>query len=149
MRPLTLASLCLLAVATSAAAQDTDLRSYDGYCYVRSKQAKTTGTVIGVVTGGLIGSQISKNERGLGAVAGAAIGGVIGNKVARNGGKCWHDEYYSYQGHYYDPQPAPKGYTVVFYKDRPAPDLYKAVYYDPDHHTTPPPYAYNDTWHKN
>jgi len=128
-------------------AQDTDLRQYDGYCYAKKHEAQRNGTIIGTVVGGLVGSQISKNERGLGAVAGAVIGGVAGNKIGKNSTvKCYKGEYYSYQGAYYDPAPAPKGYTVVFYKERPAPDVFKTVYYDTYRHTTPPPYAYGEAW---
>jgi hypothetical protein len=130
-----------------ASAQETDLRGYDGYCYSKTQEAKRNGTIIGVVTGGLIGSQISKNERGLGAAAGAVIGGVVGNKIGKNSTvKCYKGEYYSYQGAYYDPAPAPKGYTVVFYKERPSPDVFKTVYYDTYRHTAPPPYSYNQAW---
>jgi uncharacterized protein YcfJ len=42
----------------------------------------TTGTVAGAVLGGLLGSQVSKNERTLGTVAGAALGAWAGNQLA-------------------------------------------------------------------
>ena len=129
-----------------ASAQDRDLRSYDGYCYAKKKDAQTNGTVIGAVIGGLVGSQISKNERGLGTVGGAVVGGVIGNNVGKSSVKCYNGEYYSYQGAYYDPAPPPSGYTVVYYKERPPQDRYQHVYYDRYRHTTPPPYAYGDAW---
>jgi hypothetical protein len=135
-----------LAIPAMASAQDRDLRGYDGYCYAKKKDAQTNGTVIGAVLGGLVGSQISKNERGLGTVGGAVVGGVIGNNVGKKSVKCYNGEYYSYQGAYYDPAPAPSGYSVVYYKDRPSNDRYERVYYDRYRHTTPPPYAYGDAW---
>jgi hypothetical protein len=135
-----------MAVPAIASAQDRDLRGYDGYCYAKQKEAKTNGTVIGAVIGGLVGSQISKNERGLGTVGGAVVGGVIGNNVGKSSVKCYNGEYYSYQGSYYDPAPAPSGYSVVYYKERPSQDRYQHVYYDRYHHTTPPPYAYGNAW---
>lgn len=135
-----------MAIPVMALAQDRDLRGYDGYCYARKKEAQTNGTVIGAVLGGLVGSQISKNERGLGTVGGAVVGGVIGNNVGKKSVKCYNGEYYSYQGSYYDPAPPPSGYSVVYYKDRPSNDRYERVYYDRYRHTTPPPYAYGDAW---
>ena len=129
-----------------ASAQDRDLRGYDGYCYAKKKDAQTNGTVIGAVLGGLVGSQISKNERGLGAVGGAVVGGVIGNNVGKKSVKCYNGEYYSYQGSYYDPAPPPSGYTVMYYKERPPQDRYQNVYYDRYRHTSPPPYKYGDAW---
>ena len=129
-----------------ASAQDRDLRGYDGYCYAKKKEAQTNGTIIGAVIGGLVGSQISKNERGLGTVGGAVVGGVIGNNVGKSSVKCYNGEYYSYQGAYYDPAPPPPGYTVVYYKERPPQDRYQHVYYDRYRHTAPPPYAYGDAW---
>ena len=135
-----------MAIPAMASAQDRDLRGYDGYCYARKKEAQTNGTVIGAVLGGLVGSQISKNERGLGTVGGAVVGGVIGNNVGKKSVKCYNGEYYSYQGSYYDPAPPPSGYSVVYYKDRPSNDRYERVYYDRYRHTTPPPYAYGDAW---
>ena len=56
-------------------------------CEVTKENSAKTGAVIGVVAGGLLGSQISKNERGLGAIGGAVIGGLLGNKLGRDQGK--------------------------------------------------------------
>jgi len=139
--------LTLVAVAPSLAfAQDQDLRNYDGYCYAKSAQAQKNGTIIGAVLGGLIGSQASKHERGLGALGGAVIGGAIGSSAGKSSVRCYNGEYYSYQGSYYDPAPPPSGYAVVYYKSRPPQDSYSNVYYDRYHHTSPPPYGYNDAW---
>jgi hypothetical protein len=135
-----------LILPNMAAAQDRDLRGYDGYCYARKAEAKRNGTVIGAVLGGLIGSQISKNERGLGAVGGAVIGGVIGNSAGKSSVNCYEGNYYAYQGHYYDPAPPPSGYTVVYFKSRPPQRYYKHVYYDRYRHAGPPPWNYNDAW---
>jgi len=137
------AGLVLPAVAS---AQDRDLRGYDGYCYAKKKDAQRNGTVIGAVLGGLIGSQISKNERGLGAVGGAVVGGVIGNSAGKDSVQCYKGEYYAYQGSYYDPPRPPAGYTVVYYKNRPPASHYREVYYNRDHRRGPPPYNYNDAW---
>jgi hypothetical protein len=129
-----------------AQAQGRDVRSYDGYCYMKQADAKRNGAIIGAVTGGLIGSQVSKHERGLGAIAGAVIGGAIGSNAGKNSAKCYNGEYYSYQGKYYDPPSAPSGYVPVFYEQRPPERLYSHVYYDRDHHDGPPPYGYGNAW---
>lgn len=42
------------------------------------------GAAIGAVLGGLVGSQVSKNERALGAVAGAGLGAAAGSYVGCN-----------------------------------------------------------------
>ncbi len=56
-------------------------------CKYQEKSSSKKGTVIGAIAGGIIGSQVSKNERGLGTVGGAVIGGAIGSKVGKNHGK--------------------------------------------------------------
>ena len=137
----------LLVTPLVAAAQDNDLRGYDGFCYAKKREAQRNGTVIGAVIGGLIGSQVSKNERGLGTVGGAVIGGVIGNNAGKSSVKCYNGEYYSYQGAYYDPAPPPSGYTVVYYRQRPPQTYYSQVYYDRYHHERPGPWSYQDAWH--
>ncbi|ESQ86296.1 hypothetical protein AEAC466_03605 [Asticcacaulis sp. AC466] len=121
--------------------------NYDGYCYAK-KGSKTTGTVVGAVAGGALGSQISKNERGLGTVAGAVLGGVIGNKVAGANEKCLNGEYYSYQSGYYSPLAAPDGYDVIYFKDRPDTKMYDVVYYD-TRRSTSPRYANNNNGYNN
>ncbi len=115
--------------------------TYDGYCYARKDQAKTTGTVVGAVAGGVLGSQVSKNERGLGTVIGAIAGGAIGRSIAADGVKCLNGEYYSYQSGYYDPAPAPEGYQPVYYRSRPSSQTYSTVYYDTQRHTSSQTYA--------
>lgn len=136
-------SLVLPAVAS---AQVRDVRGYDGYCYAKKKDAQRNGTVIGAVIGGLIGSQVSKHERGLGTVGGAVIGGVIGNNAGKSSVQCYNGEYYAYQGRYYDPPRPPAGYTVMYFQHRPPNSYYRNVYYDRSRHSGPPPWNYNDAW---
>lgn len=121
-----------------------DVRSYDGYCYVKQQDAKRNGLIVGAVAGGLLGSQVSKNERGLGAVIGAVAGGALGQHIGQSSVKCYNGEYYAYQGRYYDPPAGPSGYVPVFYEQRPPERMYSNVYYDRDRHAGPPPYAYSD-----
>ncbi len=138
-----IAALTLAAGAPMAAqAQSTQ---YDGYCYAKQGDAKTTGTVVGAIAGGLLGSQISKNERGLGAVGGAVAGGAIGRQIGKSSVKCYNGEYYSYQTGQYTPAAAPDGYQVVYYNQRPDSSAYSRTYYDPDRRSTSPSdrYAYN------
>ena len=40
-------------------------------CEVTKSNSAKTGAILGVIAGGLLGSQVSKNERGLGAVGGS------------------------------------------------------------------------------
>jgi uncharacterized protein YcfJ len=132
-----MAAASLLAAAPLAAhAQDS---TYNGYCYAKKDKAKTTGTVIGAIVGGLAGSQISKNERGLGAVGGAVVGGAVGRGIGASSVKCMNGDYYSYQQGSYQPAPAPDGYQVVYYKDQPPTSAYSHIYYNRDRS-----YAYNN-----
>lgn len=142
MKTLTAAGAIGLAVAAGAPMAVQAQSQYDGYCYVK-KGSNTTGTVVGAVAGGALGSQVSKNEKGLGTVAGAVLGGVIGNKVAKSNDKCLNGEYYSYQSGSYTPAYAPDGYDVVYYKSRPDSKMYDVVYYDTQRHTRPG-YGYNN-----
>lgn len=139
--------LGLAMIASSVAAQSYDVRQYDGYCYIRKQDAKREGAVTGAIIGGLIGSQASKHERGLGTIAGAIIGGVVGGNIGRSSVRCYNDEYYAYQGHYYEPSAAPSGYIVMYYRSRPGRDHYSHVYYDRQHHEAPGPWAYGNAWH--
>ncbi len=136
-----------IALPGLAQAQGREVRNSDGYCYMKQQDAKRNGAIIGAVAGGVLGSQVSKNERGLGTVLGAVIGGAIGSNAGKSSVKCYNGEYYSYQGHYYDPPAGPSGYVPVFYEQRPSETMYSHVYYDRDRHSGPPPYGYGDTWH--
>ena len=127
------AALALVSAAPAAHAQ-----SYDGYCYAKKKADATTGTIVGAIIGGAIGSQVSKHERGLGTVGGAVVGGAVGHEVGKDSAKCLNGAYYSYQNSgYYAPPPPPEGYQVVYYNDRPDSSYYTQVY-------TNRPYAYNN-----
>lgn len=72
------------ALATSAAAPMPAAAQGMGLGQIFSCQGSTgtTGTVAGALIGGLLGSQVSKNERGLGAVVGAGLGAWAGNQMA-------------------------------------------------------------------
>ncbi len=133
----------LTLAAGAASAQDT---RYDGYCYVKQNDAKTTGTVVGALAGAAIGSQVSKHERGLGAVGGAVAGGLIGRQIGKSSVKCYNGEYYSYNTGQYSPAPPPEGYSTVYYEQRPDQGAYSTVYYDPDRRSTSPSdrYAYGN-----
>lgn len=117
------AAAALMAVPMVASAQN-----YEGYCYQRKKDAGRNGAIVGAIIGGAIGSQVSKNERGLGTVGGAVIGGAIGNNAGKKSVKCYNGDYYSYESGYYEPAPAPDGYSVVFYESRPSRRDYDRVH---------------------
>ena len=59
----------------------------------------TTGTVIGALGGGVIGSAVSHGSLG-GVLAGATVGGLAGNAVARDS-DC-HHRHYVRHSRYYD-----------------------------------------------
>lgn len=127
------AALALVSAAPAAHAQ-----GYDGYCYAKKQADAKTGTIVGAVIGGLVGSQVSKHERGLGTVGGAVVGGAIGHQVGKSSAKCMNGAYYSYESSgYYTPPAAPDGYQVVYYNDRPDSTYYTQVY-------KTRPYAYNN-----
>jgi uncharacterized protein YcfJ len=56
-------------------------------CEVTKSNSAKTGAILGALAGGLLGSQIAKNEKGLGAVGGAVVGGLLGNKLGKDQGK--------------------------------------------------------------
>jgi uncharacterized protein YcfJ len=141
-KTLTAGAAIILAITAGAPLAAQAQTQYDGYCYVK-KGSNTTGTVVGAVAGGALGSQVSKNERGLGTIAGAVLGGVIGNKVDKSNDTCLNGEYYSYQNGSYSPAYAPDGYNVVYYKSRPNAKMYSTVYYDAERHTSAN-YGYNN-----
>lgn len=122
----------LLALGAPVVASAQDSNQYDGYCYAKETDAKKNGLIIGAIAGGLIGSQVSKNERGLGTVAGAVAGGALGRQIGKSSVKCMNGEYYSYQNGAYSPAAAPDGYVPVYYKTRPDSTVYQTVYYDAD-----------------
>jgi len=150
-KTITAGGAIILALAAGAPvavqAQDTN---YDGYCYAKKESNKTTGTVVGAVAGGAIGSQVSKNERGLGTILGAVAGGALGRTIGASTVKCMNGEYYSYQNGSYTPAAPPEGYDVVYYKTRPSSGAYSTVYYDAYRHTDPNlAYNYNNNGYNN
>ena len=56
-------------------------------CEVTKSNNAKTGAILGAIAGGLLGSQVAKNEKGLGAVGGAVVGGLLGNKLGKDQGK--------------------------------------------------------------
>lgn len=82
------AFLIIGGLLAGTAALPTPGEAYTRYvCKYEQKRREHTGTVVGAVTGALIGSQLSKNERGLGAVGGAVVGGAVGSKMGHDSGK--------------------------------------------------------------
>lgn len=73
-------SLALLAAGQASQAQAQNPISRLFSCE-QSGRKQEGGAALGAVVGGLLGSQVSKNERALGAVAGAALGAGIGSYV--------------------------------------------------------------------
>ena len=85
---LALASILALGAGTIAANAD----SCSGHNH-------NTGTVLGAVGGGLIGSQLSHGNAG-GVIGGAVVGGLAGNAIARSG-DCRHHSYHR-SAYWYD-----------------------------------------------
>ncbi len=83
----------VLAVASIALACATVSAQADS-C---SHHNHTTGTVIGAIGGGAIGSAVSHGSLG-GVVAGAALGGLAGNAISRDA-DCRH--HYDRHSRYY------------------------------------------------
>jgi hypothetical protein len=120
----------MLALGAPVVAAAQDSNQYDGYCYAKETDAKRNGLIIGAIAGGVVGSQVSKNEKGLGTVIGAVAGGALGRQIGKSSVKCLNGEYYSYENGAYSPGPAPEGYVPVYYKTRPESTMYQNVYYD-------------------
>lgn len=76
---LSLAAVATLAAAPGHASAQTGLGSL--FSCASAGSQNETGAVIGGLAGALVGSQVSKNERGLGAVVGAGLGAVAGNYI--------------------------------------------------------------------
>jgi uncharacterized protein YcfJ len=82
------ATVLSLGLITGVAAIPNAADAYPAYrCKYEQKKSGQKGAIVGAIAGGLIGSQISKNERGLGTVGGAVVGGVVGNKIGKNHAK--------------------------------------------------------------
>ncbi len=80
--------LVAASLLTPLAVVPTSASAYTRYvCKYEQKRREHTGAVVGTITGALIGSQLSKHERGLGAVAGGVAGAAIGSKMGHDSGK--------------------------------------------------------------
>ncbi len=103
---------------------------FDGYCYMRKKEARTNGAIIGAVAGGALGGTVSDTKhKGVGTVLGAAAGAVVGANIGRDSVKCYNGEYHSFErGSYSAPTP-PEGYETVYYRSRPDTTYYSRVEY--------------------
>ena len=81
------AAIAAGAIATPSFAQDYrgPGRSYDrGYASC-GRDGAATGTVVGAVTGGFLGSQLSgRGDRTGGTILGALAGGLFGNAIGRS-----------------------------------------------------------------
>jgi hypothetical protein len=88
--------MALTMTAAPAAARDYHHRYYHdargSYYYDRHhrrhyENCKAAGTVVGVVTGAVLGNAITHHS-GVGTVVGAGVGGLAGHQIARN--NCRH-----------------------------------------------------------
>ena len=88
----------VLAAAVIALSAGTTAASADS-C---SGHGHATGTVLGAVGGGVIGSAVSHGSLG-GVIGGAVLGGLAGNAISRDV-DChhrYHSRYYYRRGHHY------------------------------------------------
>lgn len=111
----TLLFAVLLAFSATGTAAMADACSGHGH---------TTGTVLGAVGGGLIGSALTHGN-GVGIVGGAVAGGLAGNAIARdidcNRGRHYdrHRRHYYYYDHHGDRVYEDRGH---YYRERDYPD---------------------------
>jgi len=99
------ASMMLTAAAPAAAAYYTDryghrhfYNAHRGYrhayayrndCWAEHHASANTGTVLGAIGGGIIGSQLAgRGSRGVGTVLGAGGGAVIGHQIGAHSHRC-------------------------------------------------------------
>jgi len=86
MRHMLFAAGLTLAVAASSAAQ-----ARSG-CEAAAHDRRVTGTVVGALGGGLLGSAVAGHgSKGTGALVGAGLGAVVGNQLSRT--SCDHYAY--------------------------------------------------------
>jgi uncharacterized protein YcfJ len=84
----TLAAAVSSGLILGAAAVPTAASARQSYvCQAEKKQSSQNGMILGALAGGLLGSQVAKNEKGLGALGGAVIGGVLGKSLGEDHGK--------------------------------------------------------------
>lgn len=60
---------------------------YDRHHHRHYENCKTAGTVVGVITGAVVGNAITHHS-GVGTVVGAGVGGLAGHQIARQ--NCRH-----------------------------------------------------------
>ncbi len=66
-----------------------DHRSYARDCWAEHHASANTGTVLGAIGGGIIGSQLAgRGSRGVGTVLGAGGGAVIGHQIGAHAHRC-------------------------------------------------------------
>jgi hypothetical protein len=89
----------LLSAANPAAAYDhrhhyhhyrAAYRGYDSRdCWSEHRDSANTGTVLGAIGGGIIGSQLAgRGSRGVGTALGAGGGAVIGHQIGAHSHRC-------------------------------------------------------------
>ena len=85
------ATLVLSALSVAAAPMVAEAQTHRGHRVLvcgASRHAKNTGTVVGAVTGGLIGNAVSHGGgRTGGTIIGAGVGAVAGHEIAKSNGK--------------------------------------------------------------
>jgi uncharacterized protein YcfJ len=91
---ITLAATAAIAVSTLAVPQFASAQSARSYgtsdpCAVQKRRSANTGTAVGAVLGGILGSQVaSRGVRTEGAVLGAGVGAVAGHQIGKSQVKC-------------------------------------------------------------
>lgn len=73
-----------VAAALGAAPVAANAAESGPFACAASGQKQEKGALIGAVLGGLLGSQVSKNERAAGAVVGAGLGAAVGSYAGCN-----------------------------------------------------------------
>lgn len=89
---LALATSSLAAAPIVAQARPHHHRHRVEICEHAGRNARNTGTVVGAVTGGLLGNAVSHHGAG-GTIIGAGVGAVAGHQIAKHNGKKCHYEW--------------------------------------------------------